>query len=108
METRKTPYQEITSPENAEIHGTLRQGTWKGLQTLRARAKFLRATGFDWAAEALEDFNQTILRTSGSIEGKHRDSTVQAVQGQKAPTIALAAQPQQQANGEVKTHRVGL
>lgn len=103
MERPKSPYQEVTSPENAEIHGTLRDRTWAGLQTLRARAHLLRAAGYDWAAEALEEFNQGILRTSGSIDGQHRRDTTQAVQGQKPPPMALVgAAPPPEANGHVK------
>lgn len=104
MERPKSPYQEVTSPENAEIHGTLRDRTWRGLQTLRARAHLMRAAGFDFAADALEEFNQGILRTSGSIDGQHRRDTTQAVQGQKAPGVALvgAVQPPAEANGHVK------
>lgn len=106
MDKPRSPYQEVTSPENAEIHGTLRDRTWRGLQTLRARERFMRATGYDWAADALQDFNHGILRTSGSIDGKHRDSTTQAVQGQKPPPMALIAAPAtppgQELNGHAK------
>lgn len=105
MERPKSPYQEITTEDNAEIHGSLRDKTWRGLQTLRARARFLRAAGYDWAADAMDEFNLGILRTSGSIDGKHRDSTTQAVQGQKAPPLALVAgvpPPSPEMNGHAK------
>lgn len=100
----KSPYQEITTEENAEIHGNLRDRTWRGLQTLRARQFLMESAGFGFAARALEEFNRGVLRTSGSIEGKHRDSTTQAVQGQKAPPMALVAGtlPPPEANGHAK------
>lgn len=101
MEKPKSPYQEITTPENLDIHGNLRYGTWRGLQTLRARAKFfeLISKQTDPQQEPHEFLSQQVLpqicddliRTTGSIDGKHRESTTQAVQGQKAPTIALGA-----------------
>lgn len=93
IERPKSPYQEVTAEDNAEIHGSLKDRTWQGLQILRSRARFLRAAGYDWAADGLEDFNQGILRTSGSIDGDHRKDTVQAIQGQKGPTMALVGQP---------------
>lgn len=103
-----SPYQEITTDKNAEIHGNLRDKTWGGLQTLRARERFLRAIGFEWAADSLESFNRSIMRTSGSIDGQHRESTTQAVQGQKAPPMALVAPMPQQApaNGHASKVRI--
>lgn len=96
LERPKTPYQEITSEENLDIHGGLTTRSWRGVQTLRARAKF-------FGNEFLDTFVDDIIRTSGSIDGKHRESTTQAVQGQKAPGVALVGmQPnaqQPQANG---------
>lgn len=107
MERPRSPYQEVTSPDNAEIHGSLKDKTWRGLQTLRARSHFLRVIGRALAAEALEEVNQSIMRTSGSIDGKHRDSTTQAVQGQKAPPMALVApMPAQEANGHAGKVRI--
>lgn len=107
MERPKSPYQEVTSPDNAEIHGTLRDRTWRGLQTLRAREELLRAAGFDWAVPLLEKFNKGILRTSGSIDGQHRRDTTQAVQGQKPPQMAIVA-PAPDMNGHVKVKERGF
>lgn len=105
MERPKTPYQEVTSEENAEIHGGLTDKTWRGLQTLRGRAHFMRVCGYEWAADALDAFNNGILRTSGSIDGKHRADTTQAIQGQKAPPMALVAPapaPSPEMNGHAR------
>lgn len=103
----KSPYEEITTAANAEIHGNLKDRTWRGLQTLRARERFLKAVGFDWAGTAMEAFNKSILRTSGSIDGQHRDSTTQAVQGQKPAPMALVAPAQQQvANGHASKVKI--
>lgn len=82
MERPKTPYQEITSEENLEIHGGLTTRSWRGVQVLRARARFFEEP-------FLDEFVNDLIRTSGSIDGKHRDSTTQAVQGQKSPGVAL-------------------
>lgn len=97
MEKPKAPYQELTTPENADIHGQLRDVTWRNLQIQKARARFLRVLGADLIADQVDDFNKSIIRTSGSIEGAHRNSTVDAIQGQKAPPMALvgAAPPPQ-------------
>lgn len=112
MEKPKSPYQEITTEENLDIHGNLRFGTWKGVQTLRARAAFFKGLNNkqDPEAEApefvsgpfLDDFCDRLIRTTGSIDGKHRESTTQAVQGQKAPTIALGVPAAPQPNGHIK------
>lgn len=94
MERPKTPYQEITTDENLDIHGELTSRSWRGVQTLRARAAFFSLLP-DTAlyADHLDVFVDKLVRTSGSIEGKHRESTTQAVQGQKAPGIALVGAP---------------
>jgi len=113
LETRKSPYQEITTPENLDIHANLRTATWKGIQTLRARAKFFEliseTTDPDQephkflSGRILPELCNDLIRTTGSIDGKHRESTTQAVQGQKAPTIALGsvAPPAAQPRGPV-------
>ena len=110
MERPKSPHQEITSPENAEIHGNLRDRTWGGLQTLRARAELLKAAMeagapplVHKASALLEEFNTGLIRTSGSIDGAHRHDTTQAVQGQKpagVPLVGMAPMPE--ANGHAK------
>lgn len=117
MERPKAPHQEVTSPENAEIHGNLRDRTWGGLQTLRARAELLAAAAeagvsepatkglIGKAGSLLEEFNRGLIRTSGSIDGAHRHDTTQAVQGQKpagVPLVGLA--PPAEANGHANGH----
>jgi hypothetical protein len=94
LERPKTPYQEITTEENKDIHGDLTTRSWRGVQVLRARAAFFAdiPEAADYAGH-LDAFVDGLIRTSGSIDGKHRESTTQAVQGQKAPGIALVGAP---------------
>lgn len=86
MERPRSPYGELTTRDNLDILGTLNPALWSAWQRAEARADFFE---LPWAKEWLH----TGAFRTGAINGDQRRDLKEAVQGQKAPTVALGLTP---------------
>lgn len=102
MQGPRSPYREVVDEDNQDILATLDQRAWGAFQEAWAEAEF-----FD--LPVVQGGLLRSLRQTGSIQAGHRKDLVQAIQGQRSPTIAMGVPVAQEAakNGH-EPRRPGL
>ena len=85
MQKPTTPFKEVVADENKLYTGGHTEASWAEFQRCMNLADFF---GIPFGKEALDRSS----KMTGSINGEHRKDLVQALQGAKAPRLALVGQ----------------
>lgn len=91
MEKPRPAYREVTDPENAPIMGTLNPKLWATFKIAEARAHFYELDGAaepETEPDAI-DWLMGGIRMTGALNGDTRRDLVEALKGQKPPTVAM-------------------
>lgn len=100
MERPKSPLQTLVDSDYQDILGTLTNKGWSSFQEAIAEAEFFHLDGSDNEVDVnIVDALWRSVRMTSAQGGEHRRDVVQGMQGQKAPTMAMAVPVQ--ANGHL-------